>query len=84
MFIKRKWARMGSVLKLYVRISAILLIAIVVLAFNLWINKKNRLFEMRTTLDKRIQDRIERGKISDHLFRNSFSYLNLKKKNVSR
>ena len=66
MFIKRKWARMGSVLKLYVRISAILLIAVVVLAFNLWRNKKNRLFEM-TTLDQRIQDRIERGKISDHL-----------------
>ena len=58
MFIKRKWARMGSVLKLYVRISAILLIAVVVLAFNLWRNKKNRLFELTTTLDKRIQDRI--------------------------
>ena len=62
MFIRRKWARMGSVLKLYVRISAVLLIAVVVLAFNLWSNKRNRIFEMRTTLDKRIQDRIERGK----------------------
>ena len=62
MFITRKWARMGSVLKLYVRISAVLLIAVVVLAFNLWSNKRNRMFEMRTTLDKRIQDRMERGK----------------------
>ena len=62
MFIRRKWARMGSVLKLYVRISAVLLIAVVVLAFNLWSNKRNRIFEIRTTLDKRILDRIERGK----------------------
>ena len=62
MFIRRKWARMGSVLKLYVRISAVLLIAVVVLAFNLWSNERNRMFEMRTTLYKRIQDRIERGK----------------------
>ena len=62
MFIRRKWARMGSVLKLYVRISAVLLIAVVVLAFNLWSNERNRIFEMRTTLYKRIQDRIERGK----------------------
>ena len=76
MFIRRKWARMGSVLKIYVRISAVLLIAVVVLAFNLWSNKRNRLFEMRTTLDKRIQDRIERGKKNmrkcDHLFRNCY------------
>ena len=62
MFIRRKWARMGSVLKLYVRISAVLLIAVVVLAFNLWSNERNRIFEMRTTLYKRIQDRIQRGK----------------------
>ena len=40
---------MGSVLKLYSRISAVLLIAVVVLALNLWSTKKNRLFEMRTT-----------------------------------
>ena len=62
MFITRKWARMGSVLKVYVRISAVLLIAVVLLAFNLWSNKRNRILEMRTTLNKRIQDRIERGK----------------------
>ena len=70
MFITCKWARMGSVLKIYVRISAVLLIAVAVLAFNLWSNKRNRIFEMRTTLDKRIQERIERGKkIFYHLFK---------------
>ena len=40
---------MGCVLKLYSRISAVLLIAVVVLALNLWSNKRNRIFEMRTT-----------------------------------
>ena len=53
---------MGSVLKLYIRIFTVVLVAILVLSFHSWHRKGNWTFQQKsTTLDRRIQERIQRG-----------------------
>ena len=50
MFVKRKWARMGSIFKLYIRIYALVLVAILVLSFHSWKRKQNLMLHLKTTI----------------------------------
>ena len=61
--IRRKWNRMGTLLKLYVRIFTLVFVAIFVLSLDK-LSRKRKSFEHRTTLDQRIQERIQKGRKS--------------------
>ena len=58
--IIRKWNRMGSLLKIYIRIFTVVFVAIFVLSLDK-LSRKRKSYEYRTTLDQRIQERIQRG-----------------------
>ena len=58
--IRRKWNRMGTLLKLYIRIFTVVFVAIFVLSLDK-LSRKRKSYEYRTTLDQRIQERIQRG-----------------------
>ena len=62
MFIKRKWAKMGNLLKFYVRTFSVLLVAIFVLAYHLWIRQGYQMIESTTSLDVKTQETTQRGK----------------------
>ena len=47
--IKRKWARMGSVIKLYIQIFIVVLITILLLSYHLWRRKSDWAFQQKTT-----------------------------------
>ena len=58
--IRRKWNRMGTLLKLYIRIFTVVFVAIFVLSLDK-LSRKRKSYQYPTTLDQRIQERIQRG-----------------------
>ena len=64
--IRRKWNRMGTLLKLYIRIFTVVFVAIFVLSLDK-LSRKRKSYEYRTTLDQRIQERIQRGMLINDL-----------------
>ena len=64
--IRRKWNRMGTLLKLYIRIFTVVFVAIFVLSLDK-LSRKRKSYEYRTTLDQRIQERIQRGMLINKL-----------------
>ena len=62
MFIKRKWARMGSDRKLYLKVCSVVLMAILVLSFHSWNRKQHlKLKQKAAMLDVDIQELIQTG-----------------------
>ena len=56
--------RKGGVLKIYIKISIILLLAVLVLSFYLWIGTQNwKTYQKSNIWYERIYERIQRGKV---------------------
>ena len=53
---------MGSIIQFYIRTSALVLVAILILSFHSWSRKWNWILKQKaTTLNQRIQERMQRG-----------------------